>query len=171
MTVVLYLAASPRRTTSVWGAVVVLFPRRTLELLGVGDLNYPQFWQCIGMIVGVYGVAYAMAAGADPVTHRGIVLVGMLGKIFGPVGFVMSVTRGELPAALRRDAAVQRPHLVGAVRADPATRLASRAARRRQVKLLDVLADHAVRVEDGATVAIEFFIRRSTRGGGRSCRA
>ena len=93
MTVMLYLAAA---YNVAWGAVVVLFPRRRLELLGVGDLNYPQFWQCIGMIVGVYGIAYAVAA-RDPVTHRGIVLVGLLGKIFGPVGFVMSVMRGELP--------------------------------------------------------------------------
>ena len=93
MAVVLYLAAA---YNVAWGAVVVLLPRRTLELLGVGDLNYPQFWQCIGMIVGVYGVAYAIAA-RDPVTHRGIILVGLLGKIFGPVGFAISVTRGELP--------------------------------------------------------------------------
>ena len=93
MTVVLYLAAA---YNLLWGAVVVLFPRRTLELLGVGDLNYPQFWQCICMIVGVYGVSYAIAA-RDPVMHRGIVLVGLLGKIFGPVGFATAVTRGELP--------------------------------------------------------------------------
>jgi hypothetical protein len=93
MTVVLYLAAA---YNVIWGAVVVLFPRATLNFLGVGDLNYPQFWQCIGMIVGVYGIAYAIAA-RDPVTHRGIILVGLLGKVFGPLGFVIAVTRGELP--------------------------------------------------------------------------
>jgi small multidrug resistance pump len=93
MTTVLYFAAA---YNVIWGAVVVLFPRRTLDFLGVGDLNYPQFWQCIGMIVGVYGLAYAIAA-RDPVTHRGIILVGLLGKIFGPVGFAVSLARGELP--------------------------------------------------------------------------
>ena len=93
MSTVLYLAAY---YNVLWGGVVVLFPRATLNLLGVGDLNYPQFWQCIGMIVGVYGIAYAIAA-RDPLTHRGIVLVGLLGKVFGPLGFVMSLARGDLP--------------------------------------------------------------------------
>src|SRR5688572_25449244 len=93
MTTALYLAAA---YNVVWGTVVVLFPRQTPNLLGIGDLNYPQLWQCIGMIVGVYGIAYAVAA-RDPVTHRGIVLVGLLGKMFGPLGFLISMLRGELP--------------------------------------------------------------------------
>jgi small multidrug resistance pump len=93
MRTVLYLAAAYNLA---WGAIVVLFPRATLNFLGVGDLNYPQFWQCIGMIVGVYGIAYAIAA-RDPAIHRGIVLVGLLGKVLGPIGFAVSLTRGELP--------------------------------------------------------------------------
>ncbi len=51
--------------------------------------NYLFLWQCIGMIVGVYGVGYWVAASA-PAVHWPIVLVGMLGKIFGPVGFVQA---------------------------------------------------------------------------------
>ena len=58
--------------------------------------NYPQLWQCLGMIVGVYGVGYAIAAG-DPVRHWPIVLVGLLGKILGPIGFAYHVCRGALP--------------------------------------------------------------------------
>jgi len=41
------------------------------------------------MIVGVYGVGYWIAS-RSPVTHWPIVLVGMLGKIFGPLGFVQA---------------------------------------------------------------------------------
>jgi hypothetical protein len=48
------------------------------------------------MIVGVYGVGYTVAAFA-PARHWPIVLVGLLGKIFGPMGFVWAASRGELP--------------------------------------------------------------------------
>lgn len=80
-----------------WGFVTVAFPERTLTLLGVDPAPlYPQFWQCIGMIVGVYGVGYLIAA-RDPHRHWPIVLVGLLGKLFGPVGFVSSLLNGGLP--------------------------------------------------------------------------
>jgi uncharacterized membrane protein HdeD (DUF308 family) len=58
--------------------------------------NYPELWQCIGMIVGVYGVAYAFAA-RDPLGQWPIVLTGLLGKIFGPIGFVNAAAHGRLP--------------------------------------------------------------------------
>jgi len=48
------------------------------------------------MIVGVYGVGYATAA-LDPSRHQPVVLVGLLGKIFGPIGFLSAVVGGTLP--------------------------------------------------------------------------
>ena len=48
------------------------------------------------MIVGVYGVGYAIAA-TDPSRHWPIVLVGMPGKVLGPIGFVQAARSGELP--------------------------------------------------------------------------
>ena len=50
------------------------------------------------MIVGVYGIGY-LAAATDPLRHWPIVLVGLLGKIFGPLGYVGGLIRGEVPAA------------------------------------------------------------------------
>ena len=79
-----------------WGAMVVFFPRMPFEWAGMEPPNYLSLWQCIGMIVGVYGVGYWIAAG-DPVRHWPIVLVGLLGKILGPIGFVWTASRGELP--------------------------------------------------------------------------
>ncbi|MFO0888394.1 MAG: alkyl hydroperoxide reductase [Isosphaeraceae bacterium] len=58
--------------------------------------NYLEFWQCIGMIVGVYGIGYAIAA-RDPFRHWPIVLVGLLGKLFGPIGFAQALLRRTLP--------------------------------------------------------------------------
>jgi hypothetical protein len=48
------------------------------------------------MIVGVYGVGYWFAA-SDFRRHWPIVLVGFLGKIFGPIGFIQSALTGALP--------------------------------------------------------------------------
>ena len=41
----------------VWGALVVVFPLALFRWLGMAEPNYPQIWQCVGMVVGVYGVA------------------------------------------------------------------------------------------------------------------
>jgi hypothetical protein len=79
-----------------WGAWVLLFPNMGFELAGLTPPHYPQIWQCVGMIVGVYGVGYAIAA-FDPLRHWPIVLVGLLGKILGPIGFVDAALRGTLP--------------------------------------------------------------------------
>jgi peroxiredoxin len=70
-----------------WGAWAVLFPQHFWSLVGMEQPNYPFLWQCIGMIVGVYGLGYWIAA-TDPVRHWPIVLVGLLGKVLGPIGFV-----------------------------------------------------------------------------------
>ncbi len=82
----------------IWGAVTVLYPPWLFDLTGLEQPNYPFIWQCVGMIVGVYGIGY-LAAASDPVRHWPIVLVGFLGKIFGPLGYAMGVMRGDVPPA------------------------------------------------------------------------
>ena len=81
-----------------WGAFAVLVPNLMFDALGMDRPTYPQFWQCIGMIVGVYGLGYAIAA-FDPVRHWPIVLVGFLGKVFGPLGMAQALWTGALPWA------------------------------------------------------------------------
>lgn len=80
----------------VWGCVVILFPHLLFDLCGIPRLNYPEIWQCVGMIVGVYGVGYLIAA-ENPRRHWPIVLVGLLGKIFGPIGFAKALMDGTFP--------------------------------------------------------------------------
>ncbi len=82
-----------------WGTAVVLLPVGwTIGWTGI-DVGNPAFWRCVGMIVGVYGVGYLCAA-RDPLRHWPIVLVGFLGKTFGPIGFLWGALRGELPWAM-----------------------------------------------------------------------
>jgi peroxiredoxin len=82
-----------------WGAATIAAPVWTLRTLGVTTPDtaiWPQLWACVGMIVGVYGIGYLIAA-RDPLRHWPIVLVGLLGKIFGPIGFIDAAFAGDLP--------------------------------------------------------------------------
>lgn len=82
----------------VWGASVIVWPHWLFDATGLERMNYPEIWQCVGMIVGVYGLGYLIAA-TSPRTHWPIVLVGLLGKIFGPMGFTIAMVRGVFPPA------------------------------------------------------------------------
>lgn len=81
-----------------WGAWVVLFPLSFFRLTGMADPVHPMIWQGMGMVIGVYGLGYWWAA-VNPVKHWPIVAVGFLGKIFGPLGFVMNYIQGLVPAS------------------------------------------------------------------------
>jgi len=98
MAVTLWLAAG---YNIAWGAVVGLAPGPTLDWLGMdgSDPGQRNLWACVGMIVGVYGIGYAVAA-RDPLRHWPITLVGFLGKILGPIGFAVGFARGEVPGSL-----------------------------------------------------------------------
>lgn len=82
----------------IWGAINVLFPQLVFSLLNIAKPTYPEFWQCIGMIVGVYGIGYIIAS-KDYIRHWPIVFVGLLGKVFGPIGFIQAVMSGVFPAS------------------------------------------------------------------------
>jgi hypothetical protein len=79
-----------------WGALVVVFPLAPFRWAGLAPPSYPEIWQCLGMVVGVYGVGYAIAA-SNPLRHWPIVLVGLLGKVLGPIGFLLAAADGRLP--------------------------------------------------------------------------
>jgi small multidrug resistance pump len=79
-----------------WGAWVVLFPHHFFDLVGMERLNHPMVWQGMGMVIGVYGLGYWWAS-YSPLTHWPIVAVGLLGKIFGPIGFVWNYLSGQVP--------------------------------------------------------------------------
>lgn len=79
-----------------FGAYAIFWPLSWFELGGMAAPQHPFLWQCIGMIVGVYGIGYACAATA-PLRHWPIVLVGLLGKVLGPIGFADAAIQGTLP--------------------------------------------------------------------------
>jgi small multidrug resistance pump len=80
----------------IWGLTVSLWPRLVFDLLGLPHPVPIAFFQCIGMMVGVYAIGYWMVS-IDPIRYQGFVWIGLLGKLLGPIGLAMSAMRGELP--------------------------------------------------------------------------
>jgi small multidrug resistance pump len=80
----------------VWGGANILFPQLFFALVGMPPPNYPPLWQVVGMFVLVYAPAYWWAA-RYPARHRHLIVIGLLGKLLGPLGFVWSVAGGSLP--------------------------------------------------------------------------
>src|SRR5947209_8600453 len=79
-----------------WGAVVILFPLGLFRVAGLQQPLYPELIQCLGMVIGVYGIAYGIAA-LDVYRYWPLVLVGLLGKILGPIGFLNAAVHSRLP--------------------------------------------------------------------------
>jgi small multidrug resistance pump len=98
MSVVLVLAGVYNLTWAAWAS---LFPAASFAYSGFEQpdrpLHYPQLWQSVGMFVGLFGVAYLLAA-RDPVRYWPLVFVGALGKFLAPVGLAVSVLANESPA-------------------------------------------------------------------------
>jgi hypothetical protein len=80
----------------VFGAWAVVWPRAFFDLFAMDAPRYPAIWQCLGMVVGVYGLGYAYAA-RRPDRAYPFIALGLLGKTLGPVGWVATVHAGEWP--------------------------------------------------------------------------
>lgn len=81
-----------------WGSWVILWPNAIFNWLAMPEPGYPMIWQCVGMIVAAYAIGYGIAA-LDPIRWWPLVLVGLVGKLAGPIGFFQTAVEGDLPWA------------------------------------------------------------------------
>ena len=81
-----------------WGIVNILFPNLFFTVIGMPHPVPMAIWQVVGMFVMVLAPVYWWM-GRRPYEHRHFILIALLGKIFGPIGFVGSVLTGSLPLA------------------------------------------------------------------------
>jgi len=65
-----------------FGLWAILFPTTFFSWMGMPLPQYPELWQCIGMIIAVIGIGYLLVS-TNPLRHWPLVLVGLLGKILG----------------------------------------------------------------------------------------
>lgn len=93
-----------------WGALVVAYPERMLAGYGILSIQWPQFWRCIGMFVGVFGVGYLIASRN---LHRywPVILVGLLGKLLGSIRDGLGAAAGPSSAWFPLGERHKRPHL------------------------------------------------------------
>lgn len=77
-----------------FGLWAIFFPSHYLNFTGISTEAEP-LWQCIGMIVGLYGLGYFIAS-TNIIRYWPLVLIGFLGKIFGPLGFLWHIFNGAL---------------------------------------------------------------------------
>jgi small multidrug resistance pump len=80
-----------------FGLWASLRPQLFFNLLEIAPPNYPGLWQCLGMVLGLYGVLYAYAVWRLDLA-RPIIGIGLAGKILGPIGWLNVVGSGEWPA-------------------------------------------------------------------------
>ena len=81
-----------------WGSFTILFPHLYFDWIGIPRPTYLPLWQVVGMFVLVYAPAYWWAA-QNPQQHYHFIIIGLFGKLFGPIGFIWSLSTGQLPLA------------------------------------------------------------------------
>jgi hypothetical protein len=81
-----------------WGLTVILWPAAFFRLLRMPAPGEVAILQALGMMVLVYAPAYWWIA-RDPVGHRHLVVIALLGKILGPLGFLWALSAHTLPLA------------------------------------------------------------------------
>lgn len=79
-----------------FGAWAVLRPHSFFDLFHMEIPRYPAIWQCLGMVIGLYGLGYGHAAFRLD-QGRVFIAIGLLGKLLGPIGWFTAVNAGEWP--------------------------------------------------------------------------
>jgi len=90
---ILAAAAAYNIAFGLWAA---LLPLSFFDLFALPPPRYPAIWACLGMVVGLYGLVYALAA-RDLARAAPLVAIGLLGKLLGPLGWVATVAEEEWP--------------------------------------------------------------------------
>lgn len=80
-----------------WGLFTAVTPKWVFEFSGMEAPRYPEIFACVGMVIGLYGVLYAAVAWR-PETGGLIAAVGLVVKVLGPIGMVVSIQSGAWPA-------------------------------------------------------------------------
>jgi small multidrug resistance pump len=87
------LAALYNIAFGIWACI---WPGALFAMLEMAAPNYPSLWQCLGMVVGLYGILYAYAA-IRLERAKLIIVIGRAGKILGPIGMFIAFQSGEWP--------------------------------------------------------------------------
>ena len=79
-----------------FGLWAALTPLSFFAFFDLAPPLYPSIWACLGMVIGLYGLGYAYAT-ANIERAAPFIAIGLLGKLLGPAGWILTVARGEWP--------------------------------------------------------------------------
>jgi hypothetical protein len=79
-----------------WGAYAALDPDWLFRFAGMEPQRHPQIFACLGMVIGVYGLAYLEVA-RRPADGFAFAAIGLLGKVLGPIGLAWLLATGAWP--------------------------------------------------------------------------
>jgi small multidrug resistance pump len=79
-----------------WGVFSIIQPQWLFDFADMPRQNYPEVFQCLAMVVGLYGFLYIEVA-RDLRKGRKIVFIGLIGKVVGPCGWLFLVATGRWP--------------------------------------------------------------------------
>ncbi len=96
MSTVLWLAALYH---FLWGSLVLFFPALPFEWADRPPPEYLDIWRSVGLLVGVYGMGYAIAA-YQPFRYWPILFVGFMAKLLIAIHYLFSSYRMDMPAFL-----------------------------------------------------------------------
>lgn len=82
-----------------WSAFAICFPQSSLQIIGLDSASSHPLWQGMGMVIGVFGIGYLLAA-RDPYRHWLVIFMGLLSKVLSPLGFAIGLANGTMPAAM-----------------------------------------------------------------------
>jgi hypothetical protein len=77
-----------------FACIAVFSPSLFFSWAGMHQPLYPELWQFIGIVVGIFGIGYWIAS-PDPIRHWPVVLLGFLGKVIAPLYFLLALTSGR----------------------------------------------------------------------------
>jgi hypothetical protein len=80
-----------------WGIYAAFDPQWVFRYAGMPAANYPELFACLGMVVGLYGILYFEVA-RRPEQGWLLAAVGFVGKVLGPLGWLVLVWRAAWPA-------------------------------------------------------------------------
>ncbi len=75
---------------------VLLLPVALFEWIGLKPPAFPALIQCMGLVVGVFGLGFWCASTA-PLRHWPVILMAFVLRLLVPVGFIIAALRGEFP--------------------------------------------------------------------------
>ncbi|MDP0490587.1 MAG: SelL-related redox protein [Verrucomicrobiota bacterium JB023] len=74
----------------------LLWPQGWVVLCDLPWARYPEVWQALGLKSGLLGIGYLIAA-LQPYRYWPIILIGFLGKLIAPLGFLEAASAGSIP--------------------------------------------------------------------------